>query len=40
MKDKEEIIRLDNISKTYQMGNSQIKAVSDASLIIRKGGVL
>ena len=37
MKDKEEIIRLDNISKTYQMGNSQIKAVCDASLIIKKG---
>jgi len=37
MKDNNEIIRLDNICKIYQMGSSQIKAVCDASLTIKKG---
>ena len=37
MKDNKEIIRLDNISKTYQMGSTQIKAVDGASLVIKKG---
>ncbi|MFA5258545.1 MAG: ABC transporter ATP-binding protein [Candidatus Pacearchaeota archaeon] len=34
---KNEIIRLDNICKTYRMGNSVIQAVYDASLTINKG---
>ncbi|VVB78717.1 putative ABC transporter ATP-binding protein [uncultured archaeon] len=34
---KDEIIRLDNISKTYRMGESVVRAVSDASLMIKKG---
>jgi putative ABC transport system ATP-binding protein len=37
MKPNNEIIRLDNICKTYQMGDSLIKAVCDASLTIKKG---
>jgi putative ABC transport system ATP-binding protein len=37
MKDNNEIIKLDNISKTYQMGSTLIKAVNDASLTIKKG---
>lgn len=34
---KDEIIRLDDICKTYRMGNSVINAVCDASLAINKG---
>jgi putative ABC transport system ATP-binding protein len=34
---EKEIIRLDNICKTYKMGDSIIQAVCDASLIINKG---
>jgi putative ABC transport system ATP-binding protein len=36
-KHKDEIIRLDNICKTYKMGSSVINAVCDASLNINKG---
>ena len=36
-KDKNEIIRLDNICKTYKMGSAVINAVCGASLTINKG---
>jgi len=36
-KNENEIIRLDNIFKTYRMGNSIIQAVCDVSLNINKG---
>jgi len=36
-KNEKEIIRLDNISKTYRMGSSVINAVFNASLTINKG---
>jgi putative ABC transport system ATP-binding protein len=36
-KNEKEIIRLDNICKTYRMGSAVINAVCDASLTINKG---
>ena len=37
MKQNNEIIRLDNICKTYKMGEAVIQAVCEASLTINRG---
>ena len=37
MKQNNEIIKLENVSKNYRMGETVIQAVSEANLTIKKG---